>query len=165
MDNLFEGLPKQNLGLVKNPFSSNGRHKRCVTLMSFFLDNKPKRKIDILENSGILKDKKEVKSKVYYSSYFQALSRIRALRYDSLTLTWSRGENYQAYLAYIIESMTKSEAKDKLANFLSQEQIKKLDTDLAGVVQEVLEDKAAWSTLRILCKGDMDNVVDFILND
>ena len=161
---LFENLTPKNLGLVGKPFNSQGDHKRCVVLIAFFLDNKPKKKLDILLDSGILKDKTKVNIGSYYASYFHTLSRMRVLRYDSLTKTWERGENYLTYLTYIIKCMLQTDAAEKVHSLLTPEQILRLENDLNGVVLELLQDKATRDTLRRIWRGDHDNVIDYILN-
>ena len=89
---------------------------------------------------------------------------MRAIRYDTLTQTWERGDNFVAYLTYTIRCMLATDAKTKVHSLLSKDQIKRVDTDLDSVVKEMLQDKATVKTLRRIWRGNKDAVHDFIMN-
>jgi hypothetical protein len=166
LEKAFESLPKKNLGLVTKPFSGSGNHKQAVTLFSMFLTGKPKSKVDLLINSGILKKSVEdVNIGSYYSTCFSTLSKIGAIRYNTIDRTYSRGDSFQDYFEYLIGCMKDSPAKEKLHSLLSKEQITRLEKNLHEVALEMLQDKLTMKTLRRMWRGDKTDVVgDFILN-
>lgn len=166
LEKALESLPKKNAGLVTKPFSGSGNHKQAVTLFSMFLVGKPKSKVDLLINSGILKKSTEdVNIGSHSSTLFSTLSKIGAIRYNSNTKTYSRGDDFQDYFEYLIRNMKDSPLKEKLFGLLSKEQIQRLDTDLRGVALEMLQDNLTLKTLRRIWRGDKTEVVgDFIMN-
>jgi hypothetical protein len=161
---LFARVPPANLGLVTNPFNSRGQHRLCMTILSFFLDTKPKKKLDILIDGGILKDPEGINIGSYATKYFASLSHTRAIRYDSLTQTWERGANFNAYLAYTLTCMLATPSKEKVHNLLTKSQVKRIETDFDAVVLEMLEDKATIKTLKRIWRNTESAVQDFILN-
>lgn len=167
-DNILEAFAnltnKKNLGLVQHPFNTRGKTKKAVVIFSFFLENKSKKKVDILIEGGILtKSVEEVNIGSYYSTWFSSLSQIKAIRYDSSTQSWGRGDNFHAYFAHLIESML-AVSKEKVHSLLSKEQIQRLDNDFNKVTLEMLEDHATVNTLKRMWRGNKDAVVDYILN-
>lgn len=160
----LENLKHKNKTKAVNPIKAFGKHNRLVVILSFFFTNRPRRKIDILINSGILKNAEGKNIGSYESPYFQTLSQIRALRYDSLTKMWERGENFLDYLTYIVKCGLEV-CPEKIKELLTEGQIKRINTDLKGVVSEMLEDKNTTRALRIMWGGKQEAIVDFILNE
>jgi len=167
IEKAFEGLPKKNLGLVSRPFYRGDKRKKVVALFSLFLpsSNKPKKKEDLLINSGILKKSvTEVVIGSYYSTCFSTLSKIGGIRYNTSTRSYTRGDNFQDYFEYLLNCMLGASIGKKLLGLLSEEQIQRLDKDLHGVALEMLDDEATMKTLGRIWRGDNESVVDFILN-
>ena len=160
----IDSLKTKNKGLVSNPFNRAGEHKQVVVLISFFLNTERKKKLDILIDSGILKSPDDKNIGSYYTTYFQSLSQIRAIRYDALTKSWERAENFHAYLTYLIGCALNAAKKDSVLSLLSKEQIGRTNSDLSNVVTEMLQDCATVSTLRRMWRGSACTVQDFILN-
>lgn len=153
----------EGYNILSKPVSRAGRYKKSVILVSFFLNKKQKRKLDILLDSDIVKDVNKINLDSIYSNYFAALSRARIIRYDSISKMWERADNFLPYIEYIVECMNQSNVADKLHSLISNDQIQQLDTDPTSVVFEMLQDKVTVRTLRRIWRGTKDTVEDFIL--
>ena len=162
---LFQNVLNSNLKLVSVPFTKSGDHKQCVVLISYFLDNKPKKKLDILLESGILKDKTKVKIHSYYSKYFSSLVHVGAIKYNSRLGSFEQASNFNKYLKHIIECMLETKAKEKLYKILTTDQIIRLAKDFDGVVSEMLQDELTVKTLKRIWRNTESTVTDFILSD
>jgi len=160
----FTNVLPATLGLVSKPFGRGGNHKACVTIMSFFLDDKPKKKLDILVGSGMLKEPEGKNLGSYGTKYFSSLNRVKAIKYDTYTQKWERGENFNGYLTYLIECMLETKGKEKVHSLLTAEQIERTTSNINAVVLEMLQDKATVSTLKRIWRGTEDSVQDFIIN-
>ena len=160
---LFHNVLPRQRGLVTNVFNGRGEHKTILTILAFFLDNKPKKKSDILLKGGLIKDVSAKSNAGAHSIYFSSLTRMQVIRYDSSTECWVRSNNFTPYLTYVI-SRWRDSGSSKLLALLYEEQIKMLNDNLDKVVEEMLADKATTSAMKTIWRGIKDAATDFILN-
>lgn len=161
----IEKVPEKIRGFVESPFTTKGNQKVCTVILSFFLEASPKKRIDILLDSGILKKENDaVNVAGYCTKYFSALTHVGAIRYNSSTKNLERADNFVDYLTYVITCYLKTPAKDKFLDILSTEQKLRFTSNPKEVVLELLQDKASVNTLRRIWRGSDEAVKDFILN-
>jgi len=99
----------------KHPFNlKDGKPKQYLKGIMIFLDGKPRKKEEILiatygkqamEDRGI--------SNGQLSSTFASLRHLGILDYDDAIKKWTPGDNYQKYIAYVIQQLFTNVALNK----------------------------------------------------
>ncbi len=88
--------------VLGKPFNKDGGPSLTTSIVATLLPNKPIRKNDILKRLG---EKHEGKTRGYLAHNFKELTNYGILAYDKSKFTWSQGENFLAYMGFVMMSL------------------------------------------------------------
>jgi hypothetical protein len=95
-------LQGQNKGMTY-PVDPDGKPRKYLAFLIPLFKNEKVRKIDMLQSAGI--DTTSIEVKGYFTSIFKNLTKLGILNYDPHFRVWKRGENWDAYIGWVITEL------------------------------------------------------------